>query len=218
MTLWSDRTAIAALVAACVGIVACAAPADLYSETAHMMRYGAEARTRDARAPGDAVMPAEARLPVLVSLMTKAQERPHRVVAAQGAFIVSAEPVDANATDPIAVDTEQLTEFIRKQYGVAVVDISVANGRYAGLRNELRVRLVASERTKEAALHEFMLICAGVYGMDPGRTVDAISASAVDRTLASWLDISTTMTAFDSYQRGDLDLAGWVQRLNMKQR
>ena len=198
--------------------MACAAPPDLHTETGHMIRYGQDARQRDRRAAGETVTPASARLPVLVPIMTEAQRRPYRVVEAAGAFVVPMERgrPDGGVADPIAVDVTQLTDFIREQYRLAVVDIRAANGRYAGSRNELHVRLVPSARTQEDALHEFMLVCAGVYGMDPGRTIDVVRMSAVDRSLGSWLDMRTTMTAFGAYQRGDLDLAAWVRDLHME--
>ncbi|MAF12115.1 hypothetical protein CMK11_16850 [Candidatus Poribacteria bacterium] len=196
-------------------MAACAAPVDLYTETAYMMRYGDDARRQAGRGVGELVTPPEARLAKLVSLMTVAERRPHRVVAAEGAFLVPPTGAGSGARTggPIAVDAHRLTTFLREQYAIGVVDIREANGRYTGAHNELRVRLVTDERTEANALHDFMLICAGVYGMDAGRTVDVVSASAVDGSLQPWLDLRTTMNAFDEYRRGDLDLNGWVRSL-----
>ncbi|MBT5533371.1 hypothetical protein HOK31_09950 [Candidatus Poribacteria bacterium] len=181
-----------------------------------MMRYGEDARRQAGRGIGEVVTPPEARLATLVSLMTVAERRPHRVVAADGAFVVpqGGADVSAGSLAPIAVDADRLTTFLREQYGIGIVDISEANGRYNGAQNELRVRLVTDECTEAEALHDFMLICAGVYGMDSERTVDVVRASAVDGSLQPWLDLGTTMDAFDEYRRGDLDLAGWVRGLD----
>ena len=181
------------------------------------MRYGADARRVAQRAPGEVVIPRSARLPALVSLMTPAQMRPHRVVTAAGAFVTPSEGAGAPKATSVDIDLDRLTAFLREQYGVGVVDIRAVNGRYARAKNEVRVRIVTGERTEVDAVHAFALICAGVYGMDSSRSVDVVQTSAVDGALTPWLGLRTTMDAFDAYRRGDVHLAGWVKSLDMRQ-
>ena len=219
MTVRHDTLVLTVLLAACAMFAACAGPSDWYSETAYMLRYGEDARHADGRAAGEVVTPRSARLPELVPLMTPAQTRAHRVVAADGAFVTPERPAasDSSRATPVSIDLDRLTAFLREQQGVGVVDIRVRNGRYAGASNELHVRIVTSERTEVDAMHDFALICAGVFGMDSSGTVDVVEASAVDGALTPWLGLQTTMDAFDEYQRGDIDLAGWVKSLDMRQ-
>jgi hypothetical protein len=218
MTIRFQAAASAILAAGCAAFMACAAPSDLYSETGYMMRYGDDTRRAAQRNPGDVVIPRSARLPALVSLMTPAQMRSDRVVVADGAFVVpDAAAVSASQATPVEVDIDRLTAFLREQQGVGVVDVRIVNGRYAGADNEVRVRIVTSERTEVDALHDFALICAGVYGMDANGGVDVVEASAVDGALTPWLGLRTTMDAFNAYRRGDVDLAGWVKSLDMRQ-
>jgi len=150
--------------------------------------------------------------------MTPAETRSHPVVAADGAFVApDVAAASASTAASVSVDIDQLAAFLREQYGVGVVDIRVVNGRYSSADNELRLRIVTDERTEVDAVHDFALICAGVYGMDANGTVDAVQASAVDGALTPWLGLRTSMPDFDEYRRGGIDLAGWVKRLDMRQ-
>ena len=213
--------AVAAAVMATL-IVGCHAPQNLHQQTQFMRMFGEETRSKTGRALGESVIPPEAQPPVVVPIAVNEDEPLGLIAVGDHARIMGegAAPrpsVDqARAPVRIAVDREQLAEFLRTRHDVGVVDAKAINGRFTNTDNILRVEFIPADRSESVARRDFMLICAVTVGMDREGTVDAVIGLATDPQLLPWMSLRATLADFEAYQSGELTSEQWNQRIETR--